>query len=98
MVAVSLWDAIVASAVYLGVLPLLAVLVHPVLLLGYVIDWPAVAVPVLVQGIARREAGRALASLPAFFVLRFVNSLFVLRACWAELVLGRPLLVYEKGH
>ena len=27
-----------------------------------------------------------------------VNGAFMLRALWAELVLGRPLLVYEKGH
>jgi biofilm PGA synthesis N-glycosyltransferase PgaC len=98
MLAVGLWDGIVASLVFLLVLPLLAVLVHPLLLLGYVIDLPAVAVPVLVKGFERGETGRVLASLPAFFVLRIVTGFFLLRAIWAEFVTGQPLLVYEKGH
>ena len=98
-VAVSFWDALVASALYLFLLPVLAlVLRSPWLLLGYVIDVPAVLVPVLAGAVARREVGRALASLPAFFLLRTVNGFFFLRAAWSELVLGRSLLVYEKGH
>lgn len=97
-VAVGLWDGLVASLVYLVLLPLLAVLLSPLILLGYIIDWPAIAVPVLAQAARRREIGRALLSLPCFFVLRLVNSLFLLRAAWAELVLARPLTVYEKGH
>ena len=44
------------------------------------------------------EVRRALASLPAFFVLRLVNAAFVLRALWDEGVRGRRLTVYEKGH
>jgi poly-beta-1,6-N-acetyl-D-glucosamine synthase len=98
MIAVSTWDAVLASVVYLAVLPLLAVLVHPLLLLGYVVDLPAVAVPAALTGASRRELGRALASLPAFAVLRVVNGAFMLRAFWAEIVLRRPLLVFEKGH
>jgi hypothetical protein len=42
--------------------------------------------------------GEVLASVPAFFVLRTVNSVFILEALWSELVMRRPLLVYEKGH
>jgi biofilm PGA synthesis N-glycosyltransferase PgaC len=98
-VAVSCWDAVVASLVYLLVLPLAALLLrNPWLLLGYVIDVPAVVVPVLAGALPRREAGRALASLPAFFVLRTVNSIFFLMAIWNEVVRGRSLRVYEKGH
>jgi biofilm PGA synthesis N-glycosyltransferase PgaC len=97
-VAVGLWDGLVASVMYLVGLPLLAVLVHPILLLGYVVDWPAVAVPVLARAIPRGEVGRALLSLPCFFVLRLVNAVFLLRAAWAEFALGRTLTVYEKGH
>ena len=41
---------------------------------------------------------RALASLPSFFVLRTVNGFFMLEAIVTELLLRRPLLVYEKGH
>ena len=96
--AVQVWDATIASLAYLVVLPLLAVLVHPLFLLGYVIDLPAVAVPVLAAGIKRGEVGRALLSLPCFLLIRMANSVFMLRAFWSELVLRRSLLIYEKGH
>ena len=98
-VAVAFWDATVAAALYLVLLPVLAVvLASPWVLLGYVIDAPAVLVPVVAGAARRGEVGRALASVPAFFVLRTVNALFFLRAACAELLLGRPLHVYEKGH
>jgi len=97
-VAVAVWDAVVASIAYLVALPLLAAFVHPVFLLGYVLDMPAVATPVLYAAWRRGETRRALASLPAFFLLRTVNSVFVLRAFWAEFVTKKPLRVYEKGH
>jgi cellulose synthase/poly-beta-1,6-N-acetylglucosamine synthase-like glycosyltransferase len=98
-VAVAFWDAIVAAAAYLVALPLLAItLGNPWLLLGYVIDIPAVAVPVLIGAAQRGEVGRALVSLPAFFVLRSVNAMFFLKAAWLELVMKRSFTAYEKGH
>ncbi len=98
-VAVSFWDAIVAALIYLLLLPLAALLTgNPWLLLGYVIDVPAIAVPVLAGAIPRGELGRALASLPAFFVLRTLNAVHFLRAAWLELVRGRSFHVYLKGH
>jgi len=98
-VAVAFWDATIAAALYLVLLPLLAlVFKSPWVLLGYLIDAPVVLVPVLVGATRRREVLRALASVPAFFVLRTVNAVFFLRAVCAELVFGRPLRVYEKGH
>jgi len=98
-VAVAFWDATVAAALYLVALPALALLLaSPWVLLGYVIDAPAVLVPVLAGAIPRREVGRALASVPAFFLLRTVNAVFFLRAVCAELLLGRPLRHYKKGH
>ena len=98
-VAVAFWDATIAAAVYLVLLPILAlVFASPWILLGYVIDAPAVLVPVLAGAVRRREVRRALASVPAFFVLRTVNALFFLRAVCAELLLGRSFHVYEKGH
>lgn len=98
VVAVAFWDAAVASLAYLILLPLLAILVDPLFLLGYLIDAPVVLVPVLAQAVQRREVGRALTSFPSFFLLRIVNGVYMLRALWTELVLRRPLLVYEKGH
>jgi len=98
-VAVAFWDATIAAAVYLVLLPILALmLASPWVLIGYVIDAPAVLVPVLVGAARRREIRRAIASIPAFFVLRTVNAVFFLRAVCAELLLGRSLRVYEKGH
>lgn len=98
-VAVAVWDAAIASLVYLFIVPILAmVLWTPWLLLGYVIDAPAILVPVLVGARPRREVWRALASFPAFFVLRTVNTVFFVRALWCEIVAGRSFLVYEKGH
>ena len=98
-VAVATWDAAIASAVYLLVLPALALLFgNPWLLLGYVIDAPALLVPVLFGAVPRGEARRALASMPAFFAIRAVNAVFFVQALWNELVLRRSFLTYEKGH
>jgi biofilm PGA synthesis N-glycosyltransferase PgaC len=98
-VAVSVWDATLAAAVYLALLPVLAVVLRqPLLLLGYVIDAPALLVPILAGAVPRGEARRAIASLPAFLVLRTVNAMFFLRAAVSEWVLGRSFRTYEKGH
>jgi len=98
-VAVSIWDATLASFVYLLLLPALAIgFRSPWLLLGYVIDVPAVLVPVLVGAVRRGETRKALASVPAFLVLRTVNAVFFLRAVWSEWVMRESFRVYEKGH
>jgi poly-beta-1,6-N-acetyl-D-glucosamine synthase len=98
LVAVAFWDALLASLAYLMVLPVLAIVLDPLVLLAYLVDAPVVVVPVLWQAIGRRETGRALASFPSFFVVRVVNALYMVRAVWREVVMRRPLLVYEKGH
>lgn len=98
-IAAAMWDSVFASLTYLFLLPLLAlVLGRPVFLLGYVIDLAAVMLPVLFAAAPRGEVCRAMSSLPAFFVLRLVNAYFMLHALWMELVMRRPLRVYEKGH
>jgi biofilm PGA synthesis N-glycosyltransferase PgaC len=98
-VAVSVWDATLAAFVYLLLLPVLAIAFrNPWLLLGYVIDLPAVMVPVMAGAIKRGETRRALASIPAFLVLRTVNAVFFLRAAWSEWVMGNSFRTYEKGH
>ena len=98
LVAVGFWDAVLASLAYLLIVPVLAVVADPLFLLAYLVDAPFVLVPVLWQAAERGETRRALASFPSFFVLRIVNGVFMLGALWRELVLRRPLLVYEKGH
>jgi poly-beta-1,6-N-acetyl-D-glucosamine synthase len=98
-VTVSLWDAVIASLAFLVVLPLLAIITgSPWLLLVYLIDAPAIVLPLLAGAVPRREVGKMLASLPAFFVLRLVNSFFFLEAVWSEWIRGKRLNVYEKGH
>lgn len=98
-VAVAMWDAVMASIGYLVVIPLLALLfMNPLFFLAYVLDAPVIIIPVLLASGGNRRVGEVLASVPAFFVVRTVNSLFILGALWSEVVLRRPLLVYEKGH
>jgi biofilm PGA synthesis N-glycosyltransferase PgaC len=98
-VAVALWDAIVASLAFLLVIPVLIVWMQSAwLLLAYFIDAPAILVPLLIGAIPRRQIGRTLASLPAFFVLRLVNGFYFLEAVWSEWLLRRSFHTYEKGH
>jgi poly-beta-1,6-N-acetyl-D-glucosamine synthase len=98
-VAVSLWDATVATLIYLVLLPVLAIATaDPRWLLGYVLDVPVLLIPVLMAAIPRGEGWRAVASMPAFVVLRTVNAIFFLRALVAEWVMRRPFRTYEKGH
>lgn len=99
IVAVMTWDAIVASLVYLILIPVLSVFFrNPYLLLLYFIDAPIIFVPIFYQGIKRHEVLKVISSFPAFFVLRIVNAVFILEAFWSEYVLKRKLLSYEKGH
>lgn len=97
-VLVGLSDAVIASMVYLLVLPILAILISPWFLLGYVIDAPVIAIPVAVAAAQRRELRLAATSFPSFFVIRLVNGYLLLKAVFLEVVLGRRLDVYEKGH
>lgn len=97
-VAVALWDAAIASAAYLLVLPAMAITLSPWWLLGYLIDLPPILVPVLISAASRREIGRALQSIPGFLVMRWVNSASILRALFTEIVARRRLHVFEKGH
>jgi len=98
LVGLAMLDATVASLAFLVLIPLLSIFVSPLFLLGYIIDAPAVLVPVLIKAYGRGEFWRALASFPAFLVLRMVNAVFFLEAFWTELFLRQPLRVYEKGH
>jgi biofilm PGA synthesis N-glycosyltransferase PgaC len=99
LVAVALWDATIASVSYLFILPILAIVFKsPFFLLGYIIDAPAVLVPVFLSARHKRDMGKIITSIPAFFVLRIVNSMFMCEAFWSELIMRRKFCVYEKGH
>lgn len=99
MIAIALWDGVIASIAYLFLVPLLAIFfAQPLFLLGYIIDAPAVLVPALVKGYQRREIGKVLTSFPSFFILRTINGIFILEAVWSEMIMKKPLRIYEKGH
>jgi biofilm PGA synthesis N-glycosyltransferase PgaC len=99
LIGVAMWESTIASVIYLVVVPLTILWSRNLLLLlVYVLDAPALMVPVLTEAAERGEFWLALASIPSFFVLRIVNSLFILEAVWSEMIMRRPLLVYEKGH
>ena len=97
-ITVMLWDAVVTGAIVLFMIPLLGLLINPLFFLAYVIDLPLIAVPVFAEALKRGEFMRALISLPAYPVLRLVNTAYMLKALWLELVRKRSLTVYEKGH
>jgi biofilm PGA synthesis N-glycosyltransferase PgaC len=98
MVTLAFWDAIVASIAFLFALPVLALLVSPVFLLGYIVDAPVVLIPVVLAARQRGEVRQALLSFPAYFLLRVANGVMMVAAFVKEFILRRPLLVYEKGH
>jgi biofilm PGA synthesis N-glycosyltransferase PgaC len=96
-VVIAGFDAVFAPVATLIVLPLLTVFVSPWYALGFVVDFPVVAIPVLVGAWHRAETKRAIVSLPCYFALRLVNCWFMLRAVIDE-TRGRRLATYEKGH
>ena len=99
VIGVALWESTIASIIYLFIVPLTALRMHnPLVLIVYVLDAPALMVPVLMQASKRNEFWKALFSIPSFFVLRVINCLFVLEAIWSEFIIGKRLAVYEKGH
>lgn len=98
IVTVMCWDASIASIFYLMVIPVLAVTVSPLFLLGYIIDLPMIIVPTLIKAYSRGETWKTLTSIPAFMVLRVVNSAIFLEALFKEVILKKPLTTYEKGH
>ncbi len=99
IVAVMTWDGIVATFLYLFIIPLLTIILRtPTLLLLYFIDAPIIFIPVFYRGIKRNEKLKVITSFPAFFVLRIINAIFILEAYWTELILRKRLTQYEKGH
>jgi hypothetical protein len=98
MVALAFWDALIASLAFIVALPLLAVLISPAFLIGYVMDAPVVLLPVMLHARRRSEIRTATLSFPAYFVLRTVNAIMMLLAIFRECVLRQRLVTYEKGH
>jgi biofilm PGA synthesis N-glycosyltransferase PgaC len=97
-VLVGLSDAIATGILYLLLIPFF-ILIDPVLI-GYLFisDWMFIAVPVLWKGYQLKLVRKCITSLPFFFVLRVVNSVFFFQALFSELLLNQSFTIYEKGH
>lgn len=99
MAGLAVAEGLLLLSLHLLILPILAIVLrNPFVLLAYAFDLPIIALPVLTAAYRRRELGLALASIPSFLVMRTVNSFFLFEALWSELVMKRPLRVFEKGH
>ncbi|MBY0308242.1 MAG: glycosyltransferase family 2 protein [Phycisphaerales bacterium] len=100
MVAAALWDSTLAVLTLFVMIPLMALLVHPLFLVLYVADLPAVLVPVVLEGSRRGQGGvwRGVSSIPAFYVLRYVNYYYMIKAFIDEFVVNKPLKTFVKGH
>ena len=99
-ISVALWESTVASVIYLGVLPISALFLHkPLILLVYVLDAHRPAGAGADRG---HRAARVLAGGRQHSgVLAYCASSTVClssRPSGQELIVRRPLLVYEKGH
>lgn len=99
IVAVMTWDSIVASLMYLFIIPIFSIIFKsPYLLFLFIIDAPIVFIPVFLRGLKRKELIKVVFSFPSFFILRIVNAIFIMEAYWTEIILKKRLTQYEKGH
>lgn len=98
IVVVTLCSRLLDFAAIWLVLPLLVLLVHPLFLLLLLMELPLAAAVLVPIGLERGELGRVLVNLPCRFVAQLVRSVVFAAAAWQELVLRRPLTVFQKGH
>jgi poly-beta-1,6-N-acetyl-D-glucosamine synthase len=61
-------------------------------------DFLFILIPSLYWGIKTKELNLVLTSLPAYFILRLINSYFTLEAFIQSYILKKPYLKFEKGH
>jgi cellulose synthase/poly-beta-1,6-N-acetylglucosamine synthase-like glycosyltransferase len=97
-VFVGLTDAIVTGILYFIFMPLFLVLNPTLLVYLFVSDWIFITVPVLWKGYELKLLRKSLTSLPFFFVLRVVNSIYFFKALVSELIFNKSFRKYEKGH
>lgn len=99
-VLMQLLDAMVGTAIWLAVAPVLAIVHHDPILYLYVTstDIVFIAIPAAWKGYQLGMLRKVLTSLPAFFLLRLVNSYFYITAAISEFLLKKSFTKYEKGH
>ena len=97
-VMVGLADAIITGMLYFMFVPLFLV-INPVMLFYlFAADWSFIAVPVLWKGYKLKMVRKSLTSLPFYFILRVVNSIYFFKALFSELIFKKSFRTYEKGH
>ncbi len=97
-VMVGLADAIITGMLYFMFVPLFLV-INPVMLFYlFAADWIFIAVPVLWKGYKLKMLRKSLTSLPFYFILRIVNSVYFFKALFSELIFKKSFKTYEKGH
>ena len=98
-VLVGLADAAITGILY-TILPLLFIVLGNPILIAYlfVSDWIFITIPVLWKGYKLKLLRKCVSSLPFYFILRIVNSIFFFEAIISELILNKSFNKYEKGH
>jgi biofilm PGA synthesis N-glycosyltransferase PgaC len=97
-VIVSFVSRIADAALVFVATPLLTLLVHPLFLLLLAFDVPATWLPALVLAWRHGGLDRVLPSLPCTILQRLLSSAVFVGAVWSELVQGRSMRAFEKGH
>lgn len=99
-VAMALSDALLGTVIWLIVAPILTIVYMNPWVFFYAVAADAVfiLIPAAWKGYQMKILRKVLGSLPAFFVLRLVNSYFFLGASIKELLLNKSFTTYEKGH
>ncbi|MFA6284920.1 MAG: glycosyltransferase family 2 protein [Parcubacteria group bacterium] len=68
------------------------------IMLAAAIDLTIVAIPCLIKGAVTGMTGKVLTSLPAYWVIRFVNIYVFWRSFWREWIIKDKLNSWNKGH
>jgi len=99
-IIVSLSDALFGPVGLFIILPLFGILLHNPLIIAYTFlaDALFISIPPLVKSIKMKNTKLVLSSLPPFFVLRTINTLFFWSAFFKEFVTNKSFHKYEKGH
>jgi len=99
-IIVSLSDALFGPVGLFVILPLFSILLHNPLIIAYTIlaDALFISIPPLVKSMKMKNTKLVLSSLPSFFVLRTINTIFFWSAFMKEFVFNKTFHKYEKGH
>ena len=97
-VIIGLADAMITGILYFIFVPLFLVLNPVMLFYLFAADWIFIALPVFWKGYKLKMLRKALTSLPFYFVLRVINSVYFFKALFSELIFKRTFKTYEKGH